>query len=283
MESLSKIAAREGFGPKRRTCGSCHSEFDTYVTTISECVDCIEKKRRAAIEVYRAKAREKIGVLVERRLKELGLGAVERSAEERRIPREILRAVPPDTIARLLAGQRPRGFGLSGGQGIGKTMAVAALLKKGLYSLVSGRVDLLTDLPSPGSENSRWWAVGRLRWASWPERAAWMKGRISIDDHRGVEEWVLQACSTPLLILDDLGRERMRGSYQEDFSAGHLDRIIDARSREQLPVFWTSNLDVPGLIAFYGSAMTSRLLGLAPVIDLPAMRDLRLSPLAAVS
>lgn len=282
MQKLSEIARAEGFEPTEKTC-ACGAVFATYVTLVTACPDCCEAARVEALGEYKIRAGSRVAVLVTRRLKELGLSTAEREADPSRVPREIRRRLPKEAVEYLAAGKRTVGFGLSGGQGVGKTMALAALLREALTSLTRRNLEGLQALPSKGAENERWWATGRLRWASWPERSAWMKGRVAYDAHREVEEWIVRSCETPLLVLDDLGRERLKGSYQEDYAAGHLDRIIDIRSRERLPIWWTSNLAPEELMAFYGSAMVSRLIGLAPATELPALRDLRLSPLAAVA
>ena len=91
-----------------------------------------------------------------------------------------------------------------------------------------------------------------------------------------VEERVERAMKIPLLILDDLGRERMRGAFTEDFSIGTLDRIIDVRIREERPILWTSNSTSADMVKQYGWSMVSRILGAAPPVTLAKMPDQRL-------
>ena len=88
-------------------------------------------------------------------------------------------------------------------------------------------------------------------------------------------ERILALQTVPLLILDDLGRERIRGSYAEDWAASQLDGIINHRYRHEMPILWTTNVPAAHLVVLYGSALVSRLTGDNPLIwfnDLPDMR-----------
>jgi len=73
------------------------------------------------------------------------------------------------------------------------------------------------------------------------------------------EEWEIieELTTVPLLVLDDLGKERVKDWVEET-----LFRIIDARYREKRPLVVTSNFTLPELEGRYpavGSALVSRL------------------------
>ena len=57
-----------------------------------------------------------------------------------------------------------------------------------------------------------------------------------------------------LLILDDVGREKLT-----DFVAQEIERIIDFRYRQMIPVAIATNLTPSYLLDFYGEHMFSRL------------------------
>lgn len=207
----------------------------------------------------------------------MGLAKTERRAALGKVPIEIRRLMPADTVRMLLHGETPPvGFGLVGTQGVGKTLALAAIVKAGVADIVAGKIASLDRVPYDGEEPWRW-AGSRWMWASWPTVAADLKAKVARDHGSdAVEDYVSRAANAPLLIIDDLGRERMRGTYSEDFSVGQLDRIIDLRSREERPLIWTSNASPRNLARIYGGAIVSRLVGLAPPALLPAMPDIRL-------
>lgn len=204
--------------------------------------------------------------------------AKEREAVLERVPEPMKRALPRDPVRLLLAGQRPaEGFGLSGGPGGGKTACLAALLRRSLEVALGVKLEEVDEIPS--SYNSDWFlGVGRLRWVHWPSWAAWAKATVAKrNGGEEVEDDVAALITTPLLVLDDLGRERVRGTYGEDFALGQLDRILDARDREGgRTVLWSTNAAEEDLPAIYGAAMMSRLLGMAPLVRLPDLPDQRL-------
>lgn len=112
-------------------------------------------------------------------------------------------------------------------------------------------------------------------WVEWPQAAHVLRANAVVDPDfvaKTVEAW----SSVPILVLDDLGSERRKGDYQEDYACGELDFVISARYRNCLPTWYTTNLDQAGLVAMYGARMTSRLIGEAPLIVL-AGQDLRVA------
>ena len=267
----------KAFEKERRKCASCSAEFETFrITTATECFPCQQVARARDLRAYKAQEHARIPFYLDQRLESLGLAKVERQAVVERIPDALMAALPQQVVRDLLACQAPsRGFGLAGTMGAGKTAALAAILATGLRRRMEAALEGLTDAPSSPQE-ARWHLVGRLRWVSWPGTAAWMKGAFSRrDGNAEVEDFVELCISTNLLVLDDLGRERMRGAYTEDFALGQLDRIVDARARDGRPILWTTNQEARELAAIYGGAMMDRLLDLAPLVQLPKLPSLR--------
>ena len=161
-----------------------------------------------------------------------------------------------------------RGFGLSGGAGIGKTFALAAAFKAGALARWRARAPL---------EGMRAAALF-LRWVRWPEEVARMRTAAASRDD-GMERSdarARQLAEVEALVLDDLGAERLRGSYTEDWSASVLDLIVDRRFNERRPTWWTTNLSGDEFRARYGARLWSRLAGDNPVIEMTAARDQRM-------
>jgi DNA replication protein DnaC len=209
-----------------------------------------------------------------------GVGDAERTAKLDHVPVALKKFLPRDRVEALLLGAiPPTGFGLSGGQGSGKTFALAALLQRRTYRALLAILDAATEVPSAAAPVA-WYARAGFAWLAWPDKAARLKS-LAVEDKgsASVEALTRAWSSAPLLVLDDLGRERVaKGGYDEDFAIGVLDRVVDARSRSARPILWTSNLGAAGLASRYGAALTSRLLGNAPAVELPkTLGDLRLS------
>ena len=186
------------------------------------------------------------------------------------IPPTIKRAIPQGIALRLLDGQEPlSGFGIGGeGTGAGKTSAVAALLKRYLEVREGRRIE------EGGEPHFDTKPMG-LTWMSWPAEVALLRTRAIQDGY--VEGVLNRAIGARILFLDDLGSERIKGSYVEDFAASQLDIIIDGRYRDEKPTFYTTNLDLPGMIAFYGARMVSRLCGDNPLVVVEGLKDQRFS------
>jgi DNA replication protein DnaC len=194
---------------------------------------------------------------VEARLLEIGMGEGEIEATIDQIPHDIRVALPPIAIDRMAAGLLPKsGFGLGGAIGCGKTFAVAALVKASMQKAI----DRSSTLPS----RSR-----NVLWACWPVDVA-IRGKL--DQSR---ERLEQLANVPLLILDDLGRERLKGSYGDDWSRSCLDMVVTQRGRRRLPILWTTNCTFEGLLGIYGPGVISRLSEINPLLriaDLPNLR-----------
>jgi DNA replication protein DnaC len=246
------------------------------------CSPCVEIAERAALDAWRSAAREGITQTVDAWLRSAGMSALEAAAELARVPTPLKRALPREDVQQLLDGAWPfvgRAFGLTGGQGIGKTMCLAALVKAWAVQRTTGTIQARTTVPAddePATPASR---GGSVRWVNLPQFAEQLK-IASIQDRGaiGVDALVRSVSSASVLVIDDLGRERIaRGGYDEDLATSALDRIVDTRARNALPIWWTANVGPTQLVARYGAAFTSRLLGVAPAIELPTLEDLRLT------
>lgn len=162
------------------------------------------------------------------------------------------------------------GFGLIGTvSGTGKTWAMALRVGR----LVEAAVRMQ---PEP-ARAKLCWVDGdvardrRILWTNWHEQVEDIHRRrfddVWIDAWSEWAEWV------PLLVLDDLGRERYEGA--KDPARAVLVRVLDCRHRCKLPVLWTGNITVGELTAFYGAALASRILGSWPAYEVEG-QDMRL-------
>lgn len=159
------------------------------------------------------------------------------------------------------------GFGLTGKTGLGKTWALVQFFGAVVDEIVG-------DGP-----NSRECVPARFSfWVNWPDQAECLKRMVSGNgDGQDLNEFIERAQTCQYLFLDDLGQERIKGA--EDYSLGVLKEIIDHRHRNDLPLFWTSNLTVPQLANLYGSRIVSRMMEAWPPVQVQG-KDLRLSGMA---
>lgn len=79
----------------------------------------------------------------------------------------------------------------------------------------------------------------------------------------GLDVDLLQFAGTPILMLDDLGSERVT-----EWAAEQLYRLADHRARNQLPVIVTSNLSGEQIKAQYDERTVQRLFGGAKLIQI---------------
>jgi len=245
-------------------CRRCGIEFMSIPAGVSDqlCRDCeAGAERSAGLVALR-------GVLVETELADAGLGKRERLSEVAKIPDSVRRQLPGAAVKALLAGERPEiGFGLSGTPGIGKTMAMASLIAE------HGRARILRIAAEKDSRRTRGW----LAWAPWKAVTERIRAMSTVDGgFAKVDELIAGFCSTEVLVLDDLGSERIRGSYADDWATSQLDRIIDERDRNMQPIWYTTNLGRAAIEERYGSRLWSRLSAVAPLVELGAGRDLRM-------
>jgi hypothetical protein len=194
---------------------------------------------------------------VDSALRTIGLEPRELMADASRIPAAFRSALPP-SVHEFVAGEIPKsGFGITGPTGAGKTCAMVAILRLHMTQALAKR-RAAGVRPAGGAGNI-------YRWVDWPQMAHWLRGHAVAAPDR-VQLDVSICCKVPALIMDDLGSERRKGDYQEDYACGELDYILSARHRACLPTWYTTNLDHAGLIRSYGARMVSRLCGESPLV-----------------
>jgi DNA replication protein DnaC len=221
-----------------------------------------------------ADVRARWDAYVRRWLREAGMSARELTAVAERIPAP-LRAtlfngdrVPAAIVREMELGQCPKtGFGLTGSVGLGKTFALAVIVRR----MLEARWE--TWLPRDGMNalRRRW-----LVWCSWPEVVNKLRIMSIADDGLAEAAKVIEAlAAAEVLVIDDLGVERFRGSYEDDWAASQFDVLVDARYNEMRPTWYTTNLERDEFQDRYGARVWSRLCGENPMISAPKGPDLR--------
>lgn len=246
-------------------CPSCQREFARLAPS-GECWGCEERtiareaRKRAGDAIL-----EDLPGETDKRLALAGMEARERLSERGRTTEEIRRVLPAEVVKPMLEGRiPPRGFGLWGSVGAGKTGAIAALAKCYAYACLESRAPMEGEVPMD---------LG-IEWCSWLREADWL--RTNGVDSIGIDRRMRRLCSVPILVLDDLARENRRRNYSEDFVAGKLDLIVSVRSSTMLPTIWTANVGPNDLAGIYDGATVSRLEGENPGLEIRG-KDRRLS------
>ena len=166
----------------------------------------------------------------------------------------------------LVQGRAVASFGLAGAVGTGKSMAMAAWHKAGLSARMR------EEIPRIGRRAIR----PGFTWAHWPVVVDDLRRKSAreggLDDAHGL---LVRFKTSHALVLDDLGAERLKGSYAEDWVANQLDLLIDERHGSMLPTWYTSNLTRDEFIRRYGSRLYSRLCSESPMVEVPVARDMR--------
>jgi DNA replication protein DnaC len=178
---------------------------------------------------------------------------------------ESIHACIPDHVRTSLASghilQLKMGFGLGGPVGCGKSCAVAAELKHGLSEWAFQNYLEW----GPDSESGRHGGP-RIFWADWPEVSDYLL-RHAIDSD-SVDEMMAKMKRADILVLDDLGKERLpvvKDPNSIPFSQAQLDICIAYRNSQVAPIFWTTNLGLQALGDVYGPATFSRLIQDNPI------------------
>jgi len=170
----------------------------------------------------------------------------------------------------LVIPAQPGGCGLVGPPGTGKTWALAHHIARHVETVVRKQPDPnRADLIWLDAEVAR---DGRVAWVNWHDQVEDLHRR------RFDDVWVDMCADwwerVPILVLDDLGRERYEGA--KDPARAVLQRVLDHRYRRRLPLYWTSNLASQAqLEGFYPEALVSRLIGTWRPMEVEG-RDLRL-------
>ncbi len=202
-----------------------------------------ERNRRIAEEA--AKFRDGVSGSIGRHLFEGGIARAELWANWEDVPPSIAKAIPPAWLDGEWVG-----FGLGGNTGIGKSMALVAGLKR-----ILGRFAEEEIVPSITEDGPKK-AFPGFRWSSWPSEVHWLRSH-AID---GADERAESLAEVTVLVLDDLGRERMKGDFTQDYAFSHLDFIITERYRNGRPIVWTTNLKLADLAQLYGAPTLRRLI-----------------------
>lgn len=222
------------------------------------CWDC-ERGHRTQEQV--AKFREQLSGLMGEHLSRGGIGRAELWAKWEDVPAQIVRAIPSDWI-----GGQWVGFGLGGNTGIGKTMALVAGLKMILARFAEEKI--IPSITADGPEKR----FPSFQWTCWPSEAHWLRSHAI----NGAEERVEDLVQARILVLDDLGRERMKGHSSEDYAFSHLDFIITERYRNGAPTVWTTNFKVTDLAQLYGAPTLRRLIEPNPLTWVEGLKPFNL-------
>lgn len=254
-ELVANILERLNFEfPAGGLCTTCGEGFP-YLSSAPDYAPGGNPQYCRACERIREEAK---GILVQleghvaKMLVEAGLAPVELRARLDEIPTAIATRLPQATVRAMLHGETPAAaFGIIGAAGAGKTMALAAILAQ------MTRQRVRTRAPMVGVRALDPWLI----WLPWPETVNEFRIRsMGENGVRLVAEDVERAIAAELLVLDDVGAERIRGAFQDDATASKLDLIVDGRHRELRPTFFTSNVDSETLRGKYGDRLHRRLL-----------------------
>lgn len=228
------------------------------------CWRCWQEQRdREELEAETREVMADLDGWVTGQLKRLGLASREAKAVMTKVNPQILDKLPKGPAKAVVAGEVPvAGFGLGGNTDGGKSMAVAAILREGLTAWAK------RELPKNPKTKPGWFL-----WASWPDEVTWLRNH-AIDPAAALR--IEDLAQVPLLILDDLGRERIKGSYADDWAASQLDSIVNARYREELVTIWTTNVKEAVLAKdLYGGALMRRLTAENPLTWIEDLRSAR--------
>ena len=210
----------------------------------------------------------------EKMLGKSGMSVRERRSTVEQITPEILERIPADVLRACEAGERPSGFGLIGPVGVGKSGAVAALMMRTVRQrIASGQVQ--TEYVSRETGGYIKPPV-LLRWCSWPETVN--DFRVIAGQSEGmqqVEDMARRLSRAWLLVIDDLGAERIRTGYDDDWATSLLDLVIDRRYTNCDPVWYTSSLTRAELVQKYGRRMFERLGMDNPWIEIEGVKSRR--------
>ena len=271
------IVRMETAEPRWEKCEKCGGAV-TYTVRAGALQVCGECEPGVREEARRRIEGEQILVDLDGRteamLEAFGLSKRDRLAELTRVPELMRRAVPRRWRDRLEIKRRVDtheplpGFGVAALAGAGKTSLFSALLRE----ITRARLELRAS--KLGRSVLEPWAV----WLSWPSTVDRLR-LMSLGDGglEAAHQVVQRAASAELLILDDLGAERIRGAAADDWAASQLDLIVDARDGAMLPTWYSSTMADRGLAERYGQRLFSRLVGRNPMHAIKGTVDQRLA------
>lgn len=241
---------------------------------VEDCAACrVAREAAERMDGEVRRLRENVGRWVPEWCVRCGMTRREVLAEWEKVPQALGRILtdPRLGVTSMLLGEVPeRGFGLVGDTGTGKTFALAAVVKRMAAALWLGE-----GMTRGMAVTEKW-----LAWVRWPEVVNGIRVEAATreDGMARAERMVNRFAEARVLVLDDLGAERVRGDYAEDWATSMLDLLIDRRYNAMRPTWWTSNLTVEEFVARYGTRTWSRLAGDNPAVRVVRGGDLRMVP-----
>lgn len=159
-------------------------------------------------------------------------------------------------------------WGIIGKPGVGKSAILAACIRRQIVEDLNG--------PDEGAY------LPPVMWVDWPARTDLIRRKLSAGDFSDAQtnlddiKAFLEEVDNPVLVLDDLGRERT--GQTKSWAVEKLELLLDSVWNNRAVVLhWTSNYGFDELSAAYTPALVSRLFGKAHEIKCPAnMPDRRL-------
>ena len=246
-----------------RPCQFCGAPVLTYeaipaVTCKGDACQAALKAADRAAQMAEHQAR--MDETVTKALRRCGMGPGELGATREGCTRELLALCLPYVRDLLNHPETPSGgFGLYGGNGIGKTGLIAWITREWT------RRSAHACLAAYGVLDLRCW---RPVWANWESKLAELHGAFG--DGWRLADLMDEMKETPLLVLEDLGAEQGKADRDASWSNQQLYEILEARFSAQRATLWTTNLKATDLIIRYSPRIFSRLNGLAPLIEAPA-------------
>ena len=195
---------------KKKHCIDCGAAFDSAIIEISGIEICSSSVCPWCMEVRGHEARETQAERDERELWEAFWARIPALFADTELARL------PECLQKVSEGWQfgPRGLGLIGASGAGKTRAAAFIARRVWPSIKSLCFLKATKLTRLAAE----------KYSDDPREKDAAKQAIS------------SAYKSKLLILDDIGKGRLTPTAEE-----MLFDLIDERSERQLPIIWTSN------------------------------------------
>ena len=255
---------------KRTKCKSCGEDF-AFARTLREpdlCPPCADgAKRQAQLRTERDALLRNIDQRVSERLLAAGMSPRESTAVWARIPGELRSLVDQSApgARELLAGELPRvGFGLCGATGTGKSFAMSVMVRALLREAWTKRANIgFAATKSP-----------TVAWVRWPEMVNRLRVMSARDGGVAMADDMMRPLATiDVLVLDDVGSERLRGP--DDWTASLLELLVDDRFNTMRPTWWTSNSMPKELLQRYGARMWSRLASMNPPLVVRPSKDMR--------
>ena len=147
--------------------------------------------------------------------------------------------IAPDIVEYIRkVSETSKGLYISGDVGRGKTYAIFALMNRAQE-------------------------LGMYRWRAWSSAELFADIRATFNRSKDSEDPVEKAKTAMVLIIDDLGAEKM-----SEWVETQLGEIIDYRYAEMKPMIFTSNLSIDKLAERVGDRIVSRILGSCNIVEL---------------